>query len=363
MNQHTLKLNQTRRGAILVLAAILMTALVGMISFAVDYGYLLKVRTDLQRSADASALAAVQDLIRKADGTQDLDKTRETARTYARDNLDDTSIQIASDDIQIGRYDPKSIYSNVTLLNNGTFDTVRVTLRRDGAVNPTVPLFFARVLGIEDAPVVAKSTAILQKAQLLTPGAEILPFATPKPLWDSLAPGDQWSAYGDGKIKDESGAEVPGNWGTLDIGSTDNSTTELNDQILNGLRQNDLNELYSEGRTAQGTHIDSAEPVWMQGDTGLSSGLKSSVQAVHGKKKLIPIYDKLGEKLVGNNTEYHIIGWGVVTVISSDWQGQTNTRVIVEKSHAFMGRLHPKGTLSATSGYVDGAYTSPVLVE
>ena len=97
-------------------------------------------------------------------------------------------------------------------------DTVRVTLRRDGAVNPTVPLFFARVLGMQEAPVVAKSTAVLQKAEFLTPGAEILPFATPKPLWDSLSPGDQWSAYGDGKIKDEDGNDVPGNWGTLDIG-------------------------------------------------------------------------------------------------------------------------------------------------
>ena len=137
--------------------------------------------------------------------------------------------------------------------------------------------------------------------------------------------------------------------------TTDNSTSELNDQILNGLRQKDLNALYGEGRIGQGTHIDSAEPIWMQGDTGLSSGLKSSVQAVHGKKKLIPIYDQLGAKSVGNNTEYHVVGWGVVTVISSEWQGQTNTRVIVEKSHAFMGKLRPKGTLSATSGYVDGA--------
>jgi hypothetical protein len=87
------------------------------------------------------------------------------------------------------------------------------------------------------------------------------------------------------------------------------------------------------------------------------------VLAVHGKQKLIPIYDQLGEKLVGNNAEYHVVGWGVVTVIDSQWQGNTNTRVIVEKSHAFMGRLRPKGTLSATSGYVDGAYTSPALVE
>ncbi len=38
-----------RRGAIMVMAALLMTALVGLIAFSVDYGYLLKVRTDLQR--------------------------------------------------------------------------------------------------------------------------------------------------------------------------------------------------------------------------------------------------------------------------------------------------------------------------
>ena len=45
-----------RQGAIIVLAALLMASLAGLIAFATDYGYLLKVRTDLQRSADAAAL-------------------------------------------------------------------------------------------------------------------------------------------------------------------------------------------------------------------------------------------------------------------------------------------------------------------
>ncbi len=363
MIHKTVNTNRDRRGAILVLAALMMAALVGMVAFAVDYGYLLKVRTDLQRSADASSLAAVQDLIRQADGTQDLNKARETARAYARDNLDDASIQVASEDIEIGRYDPSSIYSNVTLLNNGTFDTVRVTLRRDGASNPTVPLFFARVLGMQQATVTATATAVLQKAEMLQPGAEVLPFATPKTLWDSLEPGDTWSAYGDGKLQDENGNDVPGDWGTLDIGATDNSTSELNDQINNGLRQKDLDSLYEQGQIAQTTHIDSEVPAWMQGDSGLSSGLKSSVEANHGKQKLIPIYDQLGGQLAGNNVEFHVVGWGVVTIIDSVWQGQTNTRVIVKKSHMFRGHLRPKGTLSAGSGYIDGAYTSPVLVE
>ena len=232
-----------RRGAIMVLAALLMTALVGLMAFSVDYGYLLKVRTDLQRSADASALAAVQDLIRKPDGTQDLNKARETARAYVRDNLADSSFQVATADIEIGRYDPQTIYTNLTLLNTGTFDTVRVTLRRDGATNPNVPLFFARLLGTQTATVTARATAILQKGEYMGPGVEILPFATPMDLWNSLSPGDEWTAYGDGKLKDGSGNDVPGNWGTCDIGDTNNSSSELNDQILNGLRQADLDAL------------------------------------------------------------------------------------------------------------------------
>jgi hypothetical protein len=346
----------------MVLAALLMTALVGLIAFAVDYGYLLKVRTDLQRSADASALAAVQDLIRKPDGSQDMDKARATARTYASDNLGDSSFQVASGDIEIGRYDPQSIYTNVALLNSGTFDTVRVTLRRDGAVNPMVPLFFARVLGLQNAEVVARATAVLQKGEYLEPGVEILPFATPLDLWNSLDPGEQWSAYGDGKLKDGSGNDVPGNWGTTDIGNTSNSSSELNDQILNGLRQSDLDALQADGRISQSSHIDSSVPLWTQGDTGLSSGLKQSVQAVHGKQKLIPIYDQLANP-AGSHVDFHVVGWGVVTVINSEWQGFTNTRVIVKKSHWFNGKLRPKGSLSATSGYVDGGFTSPVLVE
>ena len=363
MMKNNTRVDRHRPGVIVVLAAVMMAALVGLVAFAVDYGYLLKIRTDLQRSADAAALAAVRDLIRKQDGTQDLNQVRETVRTYAQDNLEDPSFQVASGDIEIGRYDPQSIYSNVTLLNTGTFDTVRVTLRRDGVANPSVPLFFARLLGTDQSAVTARATAVLQKAEIISPGAEVLPFATPKALWDDLEPGETWSAYGDGKLKDEYGNDVPGNWGTLDIGPTGNSTDALNDQILNGLKQSDLDVLHDDGRIPQSTYIDSAVPAWMQGDTGLSSGLKQSVTAVYGKQKLLPIYNQLGDKLTGNNVEFHVVGWGVVTVIDSVWKGQTNTHVIVKKSHMFQGYLRPIGSLSSGSGYIDGAYTSPVLVE
>ena len=110
-----------------------------------------------------------------------------TARAFAQNNLEDASFQIADADIEIGRFDPATIYSSVSLLNDGTFDAVRVTLRRDGSTNPLVPLFFARALGRDSSAVTASATAVLQKAELLLEGADVLPFATPKDLWDSMA--------------------------------------------------------------------------------------------------------------------------------------------------------------------------------
>jgi Flp pilus assembly protein TadG len=362
MIRQTKKLRSDRRGAILVLAAVMVAVLLGIVAFAVDYGHLLKVRTDLQRSADASALAAVQDLIRKEDGTQDVNAARATARTYAGNNLNNTSFQLPDGDIQIGRYDTNSIYSEVILLNDGTFDAVRVTARRDGSANPEVPLFFARILGMTEAPVTARATAVLQKAAAMGPGADVLPFATPKTLWDGLSEGDQWTLYGDGRLEDGSGGSVPGNWGTVDIGENANSTSDMNDQIVNGLRQTDLDALASNGRIPDNSQIDGSQPVWLQGEPGLSAGLKHGVQAVHGLKKVIPIFDQLAGG-GGNTAEFHIVGWGVVTVVDSRWQGTTNIQVRVRKSHALMGELRPAGDLGAETGLIDGAYTSPALVE
>ena len=63
----------------------------------------------------------------------------------------------------------------------------------------------------------------------------MLPFAMPLDVWENHQPGEEWSVYGDGKLKDSSGNVIPGNWGTLDIGSSANSTADINDQILDGL--------------------------------------------------------------------------------------------------------------------------------
>ena len=101
----------------------------------------------------------------------------------------------------------------------------------------------------------------------------------------------------------------------------------------------------------------------MNADPGFSEGIKSAVRAVHGQQRLIPIYDQLGGSVLGGNLEYRVIGWGVVTVVGSQWRGNINSCVTLQKSYGYFGELRPKGSLSTDTACIEGAYTSPVLVE
>src|SRR5262245_53148220 len=60
-----------RRGAVVVLAALFMVALLGMVAFAVDLGYIMKVQTDLDRSVDAAVLAGAGELVRGQEHAED----------------------------------------------------------------------------------------------------------------------------------------------------------------------------------------------------------------------------------------------------------------------------------------------------
>ena len=49
-----------RRGSITVLAAVFSIVMLGMVAFSVDIGYILSVKEELQRTADAAAMAALR---------------------------------------------------------------------------------------------------------------------------------------------------------------------------------------------------------------------------------------------------------------------------------------------------------------
>jgi len=352
---------KNRKGIVAVKVAFLMVPMLGMLALSVDYGYLLKMRTDLQRAADAAALAGVRDLLPEPDGTQDLNAVTATIRSYADTNTERSGFQVLDADIEIGRYDPTTINSgNVTLLNSGVLDAVRVTLRRDSAANTSVSLFFARALGLNDSGVTATATAVLRKADVLVPGNGLLPIAVHENVWDGLGEGDDFDIYNSG-IVDDSGNSIPGNWGTVDIGNENNSTADMSDQIINGLRQADLDALYGDGRIPTDEYIDTGWVFLSQGDTGLSSGLKHAIQTLHGTTTVIPIYDAVVGG--GNNAEFRIVGWGTVDVVTSNWQGAKNTHVSLRKTFRYEGYLRPIVDLSDQSGTIEGSFAPPALVQ
>lgn len=349
-----------RRGAIAVMTAFLMIPLMGMLAFAVDYAYLLKKKTELQRAADAAALASVRELVPASNGYQDVNSVRAVVRQYARANMGNSSFSVPDGDIEIGRFQRSTVYTNFTIESSGVADTVRVTLRHDNTANSPVGLFFARVFGINTSSVTASATAILPPGSRLYPGADVLPIAVEDSFWSNWGAGYNRTIYDDGSVTNHWGHPIPGNWGTVDIGNPNNSTSDINDQILNGLRQSDLDWLYNDSRISTNQYLPTQYPWFSNADTGLSQGMKHGIQPIHGQIRMIPIYDLVSGN--GNNAEYRIIKWGVVKVVTSTWGNPITVQV--KKGYTYNDpHLRPHPDLSTDVGTVEGSFMKAVLVQ
>ncbi|NLF72212.1 MAG: VWA domain-containing protein [Candidatus Anammoximicrobium sp.] len=96
-----------RKGAILILFAVMLVVLMGMLAFAIDIGVMVHHRAWLHSAADAAALAAVAVLER---GELNEDEVRNTANEYFGKQFDpDGSGTIPpglSHWVQLGRWDP-----------------------------------------------------------------------------------------------------------------------------------------------------------------------------------------------------------------------------------------------------------------
>ena len=168
------------KGVVAIYVAITMFVFIGIAVLAVDVGYWMVGRTELQRTADAAALAATRMLgrIYECDGNivacpgpmpyqdqlvyvADAAAIRNASKDVAIQNQAGGStegIMLNDDDIVIGNWDA----STRTLVPNLTSpDAVRVTSRRDGAANSPISTFFARVMGVNTVNVSATATAAL----------------------------------------------------------------------------------------------------------------------------------------------------------------------------------------------------------
>ncbi|MCC6127066.1 MAG: VWA domain-containing protein [Pirellulales bacterium] len=130
---------RARRGAVAVLAAFLTVFMLAVIAFAVDLGYLSLVRTQLQTTADAAALAGA--------GTMNttLEDMKAAAENFAvRNKVAGRTAQLTSNEIEPGIWDTTArTFTPSSQLGNA----VRVTVRTSETTGGETPLFFGRIFG------------------------------------------------------------------------------------------------------------------------------------------------------------------------------------------------------------------------
>ena len=350
-----------RRGAIVVLAAILMVVLLAMVAFAIDLGYLAVVRTQAQNCADAAALAAAWEMADERRLECDMDEilaaARDTAIEYADlEYVNGTSAVLDRNDsndpdgqIVFGRLeDPADRSESLSFSDFDRYNTALVRVECTPERGTAVPLFFARALGITEARVTAEAAAIFEDRNTVgfrVPDdgvrCSLMPFLVKIDDWQELLEHggqDQWaydpdartvSRGSDGKPemkmypekeRQNSGQNqgtgiTPGNFGKVDIGAHDNNRQDLFRQIREGPSAEDLAYYGGELRLdpVSGTLL-------LNGDMGMTASMQHPLADVLGQPRTIMLYDEVTG--VGHHTWFTIVGFVGVRVVDFRMTGE-----------------------------------------
>lgn len=345
----------SRRGTIIVLAAVLMVVMVGVIAFAVDIGRIVTVRSELQTVADSAALAGVSQLLDRdalrgsPNPAAQIAAARAEAARYAEMNgaggvrigLSSNPDNSVDGDFVVGHLRNPGDQSSRFNTTTRPYNAVSVTARRSGGQNGSLRLFFAPILGRDLIDVSAKAVAVYngQIGGFTVTGhnpsvthSKLLPFALDVDVWNEVSGGngpDQWSfdpstgvvsAGGDGIREGRlygSKTGSPGNFGTVNIGTKANAVGHIVRQIYDGPSKRDFDamggklELGADGTTT------------LTGDPGLSAGFKSALESIIGQPRIVPLYSNISGN--GNRADYLIVGFGGIVITDVQMTGSNKS--------------------------------------
>jgi hypothetical protein len=305
-------------------------------------------------------------------------QTTAVAVAAANTAPDLTSVYLNSgSDVTLGR----RVYNDATSSwqyswGTSPYNVVKITAVRGrgqiGQADGPLTLFFAPAIGSDTASVTATAKAALQAISgfRMSSGAsgncELLPIAYDKPSWDLLLAGsgaDNYT-YNSATGSVSSGADgvkeidlypygnqslTPGNRGTVDIGSPNNSTADLSRQIRYGVNAADLAYF--------GGSIDiNGGPMNLNGDTGISAGIKDDLASIIGKPRVIPIFESV--TCPGNNATFRIVKWVGIRLMYVKLTG--GGKKVIAQPAPIMSRW---GIPATTSNHSDYVFTKPRLVE
>jgi hypothetical protein len=362
-----------RRGAVAVLTAILLVVFLGFVALAVDIGFIVVGHAELQNAADAAALAGASQLLDhellKGSTHQStaidsaMTNGRAQAKGFAQQNpcigkalqLDDNTPNTLTGDICFGLLSNPADRSQTlvpTVPGVGPYpNSVQVIAHRDATRNGSLALFFARIFGITSQGLDAKATATYEGRingfKIQWPGTttcKLLPYTLDVNVWNQLVAGtgsDNFTRSSSGAVSSGSdgipecklfplsngngsgdGDLPPGNFGTVDIGASNNSTSDIARQILYGPNVSDLS--YFPGGALQLDPV--THTVILQGDTGVSAGVKDELASIIGQPRIIPLYSSVTGN--GNNAHYTIVAFVGVTILEVDLTGSLSSKHI-----------------------------------
>ena len=291
-----------------------------------------------------------------------LTEARSTAGRFGQLNLvGGVGPGLTSNDVTFGHIDPLvGRDATMNFHDPASFNATRVRVRRQTDSNGEVSMFFARALGVPTCPNQAEATAAFfdnftgfKSPETGSGNLNILPFAIDKQTWDALKAGngtDSWTCNeltgevtaGPDGVREVNlypqGTGSPGNRGTVDVGSSNNSTADISRQIREGVSPADLAHLG--GRLQLGPD----GTLQLNGDTGISAGVKDDLAAIIGQPRIIPIFASVSGP--GNNPEYTIVGFAGVRIVAVHMTGKnTSKQVMIQPA-----RVQVVGGIPATDG-------------
>jgi Flp pilus assembly protein TadG len=344
-----------------VFFAVVLPALIGFLALSVDVAVVAVARSQLSTAADAGALAGAAQLAteNRVQGGTNLTAEISAANTEAvalatankvlgkTPVLSANSTNSSGGQIVVGYLDPTNPYSALDSSSAKTklFNSVQVTMTRDATHGGLVPTLFSQLMGFRGANVSVTSTATAQTYSINgfkavgSLNANLLPIVLDKTTWQTMMAGqstDQYT-YNASNNTVTGGADgvtesrlypvsngSPGNWGTIEVGVTNNSTSTLSSQILNGITPAQLATF--PGSTIQLNTSLSPPSITFAGNPGISAGIKSALTSIIGKPVAIPIYDQSGGN--GSNAWYRVIAFQGARILSVNFQGNPKYVII-----------------------------------
>jgi uncharacterized membrane protein len=314
MIRHSIRFPESlRRGTVVVIVALSLPVIIGVAAVALDGGLLFVQRRQAQTAADGAALAGAYALSNGSSFT--------TAQTSA---------------VAVGSQ------------QGVTISAANVTEPQPGSVSVTVksthPRLFSALWGSGNMSATASATAVAQTSLLGfqangSLSANLLPIVLDKPTWQAMMAGQSTDQYTynastntvtsgpDGIYESQlypvsSGS--PGNWGTIKVGVSNNSTSVLSAQITGGITPAQLATFPNS--TIQLDSTLTPPSITFSGNPGISAGIKSALTSIIGKPVAVPIYDENGGN--GNNAWYRVIYFQPSRILTVNFQGNPKYVII-----------------------------------